>query len=224
MVQYIWEMFYRDKYPGIHLIQSENVSPYYEMNPMELRIQEKNKISYNGLVRYKKIFMNMYKKMQGDMELFRIFFDVFSRFLIETDLSGGMSLNESRRRRIISEMREGCYGEKVKHLVRKIEEDDIYRISHYVNLRQQSGETDPYMFARAVTSLLKGGTVYYSRDAHKKLWLYVGNKHNFYQESLIELAEEMLLPIGVSCEILWEKHFGMIDEEAIMLIDKMIII
>ena len=78
-MQYIWELFYREKYPQLHLIQTENYSPYYEMSPLMDSIFSGDKIAYNGFARYEKIFLNMYMKMQNDEELFCIFFDVFSR-------------------------------------------------------------------------------------------------------------------------------------------------
>lgn len=223
-MQYIWELFFREKYPQLHLIQTENYSPYYEISPLTDTIFSGDKIEYNGFCRYEKFFLNMYRKMQDDKELFCIFFDVFSRFLIECDLKSETTAADMKRRQILSEIEEGLYGTCAADLIQKLTLDEKSKLAHYVYLARIGGGTTVYLFAKAVTALLNGGTVYFDKENAGEIILYVGRKKSIHDEKLIALVEELLLPMEMKNKVLWEKHFGLIDEEMTMLIDGMMLL
>ena len=223
-MQYIWELFYTYKHPKAYLKQPEVFSPYMEISPLSEEHSTSDVIEYNSFYRYEKIFWNMFQKMQGENELRDIFFDVFSRFLIECDLKSGLDMEIIQHRKIINELEKGNYGKHVSELVQEITYEEKYKLAHYIHLARAQGGTTVYLFAKAVISLLNSGAVYRDKEKAGYIILYVGRKKNVRDVRLIELIEELLLPMEIERKLLWEKHFGLIDEQSTMIIDEILML
>ncbi len=223
-MQYIWELFDREKHPQVHLKQAETISPYYELAPFFEETIKDGFVEYNGFYRFEKIFLNLYLQLGDDKEVFNILFDVFSRYLILCDLKSGLTQEDLNRKHIVEELEGGFFGEYVAELIFRVEREEKYKLAHYINLARSSGGTSKYLFAKAVTSLLNTGTVYCDKENPQNMILYVGRKKNLHDERIIELAEEVLLPMNMQNKVLWENHFGIIDEESTMRMDEMVLI
>ncbi len=223
-MQYIWELFYKDKHPKAYLKQTDDFSPYLEMSPLSEEHSSDDGIEYNSFYRFEKIFLNMFQEMQGENELRDIFFDVFSRFLIECDLKSGLDIETIQYRQIINELENGNYGKRVSELVQEITYEEKYKLAHYIHLARAQGGTTVYLFAKAVISMLSSGAVYRDKEKEGYIILYVGRKKNIRDVRLIELIEELLLPMEIERKLLWEKHFGLIDEQSTMIIDEILLL
>ena len=223
-MQYIWELFYREKYPQVRLVQAECYSPYYELNPLVNPDNLRDKVEYNAFYRFDKIFRNMYLEMQDDKELFDILFDVFSRFLIECDLKKGITITDIKRKKIMYGILRGDYGETVSKVYGTLDEDKQYLLAHYVYLAQEAGGTTVYLFAKAIIALLGRGDIYFDKEDLQGIISYIGSKKNMNDEKIIRLVEALLLPMNMKNTVLWEEHFGIIGEDLTMNMDEVLII
>ena len=222
-MKYIWEMFYKDKHPDVYLTQTKNFSPYQEINPlMDENIME-GELDYNSFCRYEEIFGKMQINMMQDKEIYNVLFDIFSRHLIEVDLKSTITKEEIIKRSIIDNIKNKDYGETAANLYNQLDYEKQYKIAHYINLANKSCGVTIFLFAKAVTSLLETGVVYYDKEKKEQIILYVGRKRNIQDEILIELMQELFLPMKIKNVVLWDKHFGIINENTTMVIDGIVI-
>lgn len=218
IVDYIWELFLSGDQDDIRLTQADAASPYYELGPEELRQEEPGVAAYNAMCRYGAIFEPMLSKEHADGELDACFFDMISRFLIHVDLKEGLSVPEYRRRKTIEALLSGICGDRVRVLYAQLPPEKRYRIAVYV-CTMDDGEPSVFLFGKALVDLLDTGALYQDKEDPDFLILYVGRKKNEADLLVIELIQALLLPVGRRLKIMWETHFGIVNEKETMRYD-----
>ena len=220
-MQYIWEYFQNDKRFDNRICHLKYCSPYMEIS--EAQINDGERIYYNAFFRYGNIIRYLYE-IAKTPETFSLLFDVCSRILIEIDLKNELSVEHFERTRILNNILENVYGgEKLKDFM-ELNTEEQYKIVHSIWLAEKSGQKNIYQFADAVVTNLNTGIMYADIERPDRVIVYVGKEKNRKDEKIIQILSYFLLPIEYSYIILWEQHFGILEAENLMKIEKFVLI
>lgn len=220
-MQYIWEYFQNDKHFNNRICPLEYCSPYMEIS--EAQIKDGERIYYNAFFRYGNIIRYLYE-IAKTPETFNMLFDVCSRILIEIDLKNELSVEHFERTRILNHILKNVYGgEKVKDFM-ELNIEEQYKIVHSIWLTEKSGSKNIYQFADAVVTNLNTGMIYEDMERPDRVIVFVGKEKNRKDEKIIQILSYFLLPIEYSYIILWEQHFGILEADNLMKIEKFVLI
>lgn len=62
--------------------------------------------------------------------------------------------------------------------------------------------------------------IYVKSEEQDELLLYIRQKQTEQNERKVRLVQEIFLPIGFHMEVYWQYHFGIIDAEETMKLDR----
>lgn len=68
--------------------------------------------------------------------------------------------------------------------------------------------------------LFKGCFIYVKSEEQDELLLYIRQKKTEQNEQKVQLIQEIFLPISFHIEVYWQYHFGIIDAEETMKLDR----
>ena len=220
-MDYIWEYFCGFDNADVHIRQAEIASPYYEMPPEQDTDTEG--IEYNAMYRFMEIFFPILMDMDEGSDMEKWYIDVFSHFLVQVDLKAGLTYGECKRYDLIDKICSGYYGIEMKNIFQRISIEKQYILAHYFVLEEKT-EATMSLFSKALIEVLGTGVLYQDKDDLSLYIYYVGKKENAEDKMLVELTIKMLLPLGKRIRVLWDKHFGICNEDITMNYDNIEII
>ena len=78
-------------------------------------------------------------------------------------------------------------------------------------------------FRRALLVLFPNAVLYQIKADRKKLLLYLKMDKNKTDERMLQLIEDMFLPVSYHLRVFWKYHFGIIGVDDTMKIDEIAI-
>lgn len=201
-------------------------SPYVEVSFTDLNATsvEETKTEINPLYRFTNIFSDL---LNPDIQAYKqtryIFFDIVMHYMAETDLLSGMHRQEFYFLFLVEEMQKGLFGEKTKEAFSLFDAREqrlivtsllgLYRSAHYKAL-----------FIGLIRELYENAIVYEGRDRAETIFLYVGRKETNEERKRVCFLVDTFLPLNENVAIFYDEHFGIMDVEEIMGIDRILLI
>lgn len=231
-MNYVWEAVLAAKENGIkeeHLQyrQAGEYSPYLEISFCDLNTAsvEQNSIEVNPFYRFYRIFDSILDiNNRGEYEQTKeILLDAVFHYLAHTDLRTGMTKTEYHLAFLNRELENGSFGAKARRAVGLF----TPRQRKYAMLAlldvSRSGNSSA-VFQRLFRDIYEDSILYVSQDMANELYLYVGEAQTKEEEERVEFLLDTFLPIGTKVEIFYLEHFGILDEEETMMLDRVLLI
>lgn len=230
-MNYIWETVLAAKRDGIeetdlYFKAAKIASPYIEVSFCDLNtscIEEKN-IEVNPIYRFADVFAGIIDKNVRDFSKTReVLFDVAFHYLAHTDLRMGLHKQEYYSRFILEELEKGIFGSRgksgiylfdtweKKHMIASLM--DVYCSGNYIRI-----------FTKLMKILYEYSIVYVSQDQANEVLIYVGEKETEQEIERMRFLTETFFPVGEKVEIFYLNHFGILDVEETMDLDRILLI
>lgn len=230
-MNYVWEVLLAADNENIEerqirFLPAVNASPYAEVSFTDLNTVsvEDAETEINPLYRFTGIFSDL---LHPDIRSFRdaryIFFDVFMHYIAETDLLSGMHRQEFYFWFLVEELQKGFFGERTAEAFSLFDVREqrmivtsllgLYRSAHYKAL-----------FTGLIRELYKNAIVYEGRDRAETIFLYVGRKETDAERKRVHFLVDTFLPLNENVAIFYDKHFGVMDVEETMGMDRILLI
>lgn len=230
-MNYVWEVLLAADKKNIEeqelrFLPAANASPYVEVSFTDLNAAsvEDVETEINPLYRFTGIFSNLFNP---DIRVYRdtrfIFFDAVMHYVAETDLLAGMHRQEFFFWFLVDELQKGYFGEKTAEAfsVFDVREQRIivtsmlglYQSAHYKAL-----------FTGVIRELYENAIVYEGRDRAETIFLYVGRKETDRERKRVHFLVDTFLPLNENVTIFYDEHFGVMDVEETMGIDRILLI
>ena len=216
-MQYIWEVVLAAEKNGIREADlryevAEVRSPYLEVSFSDLNTQtvEQTVVEVNPFYRFFDIFSEILDINQKEYEKTReIFVDTVFHYLALTDLRMGMSKKDYYLKFLAEELESGQFGSKAKAAMRLF--------SRY---EKRYLEIFKWLFQEIYINSM----IYVSMDCANELYIYVGSAETQEERERVQFLLDTFLPIGMRTEVFYLEHFGILDMEETMVIDKVLLI
>lgn len=83
----------------------------------------------------------------------------------------------------------------------------------------QTGEA-LYLIKDTLKNIFRNCFIYVKSEENDELLLYIHQKKTIENINKVQLIQEIFLPIGFQMEVYWQYHFGIIDVEETMMLDR----
>ncbi|MED4552282.1 iron-dependent peroxidase [Lysinibacillus capsici] len=225
-MNYIWDLLIKAEDEGlskkdINFHLAETYSPYMELSPQFLNTQlVEQHVEVNPYYRYFDIFNNLFHPDNTSDRAFREYlFDIVLHFLADIDRMQGMNKKEFFIRFILKDIEANVFGNVVRHNIRSFskKEQEIV-VLNMLRLYQTGDEI--YLLKDTLKRLFKGCFIYGKSEEQDELLLYIRQKKTEQNEQKVQLIQEIFLPISFHLEVYWQYHFGIIDAEETMKLDR----
>lgn len=230
-MNYVWEVLLdagskNIKEQELRFLPAVNASPYVEVSFTDLNAvsMENVETEINPLYRFTNIFSNL---LSPDICAYKdiryIFFDVVMHYMAETDLLSGMHRQEFYFWFMTEEMQKGFFGEKAAEAFSLFDAGEqrilitsllgLYQAAHYKAL-----------FIGLIRQLYENAIIYEGRDRAETMFLYVGRKETNEERKRVHFLVDTFLPLNENVAIFYDKHFGVMDVEETMGMDRILLI
>ena len=224
-MQYIWEVVLAAEKNGIRGADlqyevPEVRSPYLEVSFYDLNTQtvEQTVVEVNPFYRFFDIFSEILDINQKEYEKTReIFVDTVFHYLALTDLRMGMSKKDYYLKFLAEELESGQFGSKAKAAMRLFSR---YEKRYLVVASRNYLEIFKWLFQEIYINSM----IYVSMDCANELYIYVGSAETQEERERVQFLLDTFLPIGMRTEVFYLEHFGILDMEETMVIDKVLLI
>lgn len=229
-MNYIWEALLLAKKDGIreqelHFAAAEDPSPYIEVSFCDLNtaaITDKT-IEVNPLYRFAEIFAELLDRNITEYSQIRtLFLDVLLHYFAHTDLRMGLCKQEFYFRFLLEEMKKGVFGKRAKEGIEMFDPMEQKRIATAFADVCRSGN-DLAIFIRLMKNLYDNSIVYISRDRANEILLYTGTAETDRERKRIGFLTDTFLPLGEDVKVFFSEHFGILDVEETMVIDRILL-
>lgn len=229
-MNYLWEaVLLAEENEGdrdrLTFIPASNPSPYIEVSMIDLnkRYPEEDRLEINLLYRFSDIFENIFTEHTDNMAQIReIFFDICMHYIVQLDLREGLSCEDYYCRTIASDFVTKKYGKKCGErfqLFRNAEKKIIVRSClHLLRSRNYVEE-----FRGVITKLYPQLIMYENDETACEFLVYLGTAETEAERERVQFLRDLFLPIQGKVHCFYEHHFGIIDVEATMLLDEMVL-
>lgn len=230
-MNYVWEAvltaeqgkFSREE---LRFVPATNPSPYVEVSFAELNVTtlEETTITVNPLYRFQNIFEALFAPdVQGYEATRELFLDVIMHYMANTDLLSGMHRQEYYFWFLFKELQRGSLGEKAAEAIQFFDAKQrrlivtallgLYQSAHYKEI-----------FIHLVKGLYENAIIYAGKDRAEAIYLYLGKAETERERKKIHFLVDTFLPLNEQVAIFYDKHFGIMDLEETMKIDKILLI
>lgn len=230
-MNYVWEALLKAREQGIaeedlRFLPEGSPSPYMEVAFDDLnkdRIEELQ-IKVNPLYRFSNIFSGIFAPdIREYTDTRTLLLDAFLHHAAVTDLLSGMHRQEYYYWFMAEELQKGIFGEKAAEAFalfwprqqRRIVVSllGLYQAGHYKEI-----------FISLIKALYENAIVYEGRDRAETMFLYIGRRETEEERKRVGLLIDTFLPINESVEVFFDKHFGIMDVEDTMILDRILLI
>ncbi|WP_421662252.1 iron-dependent peroxidase [Lysinibacillus telephonicus] len=225
-MNYIWDLVIRAENAGfkkkdLRFSPAAVYSPYMELSYEDLNTKLiELHIEINPYYRFHSIFHGLLDiNASGYEELKRTLFDIVSHLLAEIDVMQGMNKREFYIHFLIKDIESGAYGEEVKKSFFYFQRPEKEIIAINILRLHETGET-VYLLKDTINKIFPKSTVYANCTKKDELLIYIGQKETEEAWAKINLILDLFLPVFFHIEIYWQYHFGIIDVEETMRIDR----
>ena len=178
----------------------------------------------NPFYRFFDIFSEILDINQKEYEKTReIFVDTVFHYLALTDLRMGMSKKDYYLKFLAEELESGQFGSKAKAAMRLFSR---YEKRYLVLALMDVVASRNYLeiFKWLFQEIYINSMIYVSMDCANELYIYVGSAETQEERERVQFLLDTFLPIGMRTEVFYLEHFGILDMEETMVIDKVLLI
>ncbi|WP_336046486.1 iron-dependent peroxidase [Solibacillus ferritrahens] len=227
-MNYIWELLIKAEKQGIpkkeiHFTQAQNFSPYMELSAPIINtqlIEHEHPIEANLYYRYFEIFKEIFHPdCEINEEIKEYLVDIVIHFLAEIDRMQGMNKREYYIRFLSREILGNVFGKHMSDIFFTLSKVEQELILFNILRLYRTGET-LYLLKDTLKRLFKNCTIYTKSEKADEVLLYIGKEENIIDQGKIQFVQTLFLPIGFNLEVYWKNHFGIIDAEETMQIDR----
>lgn len=230
-MQYIWEVVLAAEKNGIREADlqyevPEVRSPYLEVSFYDLNTQtvEQTAVEVNPFYRFFDIFsgvLDINQKEYGKTK--EIFVDAVFHYLALTDLRMGMSRKDYYFKFLVEELESGQFWRKAKAAIQLF---SSYEKKYIVLALMDVISSRNYreIFKWLFQEIYQDSIIYKSMDCANELYIYVGSAETQEERKRVQFLLDTFLPIGMRTEVFYLEHFGILDMEETMVIDKVLLI
>ena len=230
-MQYIWEVVLAAEKNGISEADlqyevPEVRSPYLEVSFYDLNTQtvEQTAVEVNPFYRFFDIFsgvLDINQKEYGKTK--EIFVDAVFHYLALTDLRMGMSRKDYYFKFLVEELESGQFGRKAKAAIQLF---SSYEKKYIVLALMDVISSRNYreIFKWLFQEIYQDSIIYKSMDCANELYIYVGSAETQEERKRVQFLLDTFLPIGVRTEVFYQEHFGILEVEETMILDKVLLI
>lgn len=230
-MQYIWEVVLAAEKNGIREADlryevAEVRSPYLEVSFCDLNTQtvEQTVVEVNPFYRFFDIFSGVLDINQKEYEKTKeIFVDAVFHYLALTDLRMGMSRKDYYFKFLVEELESRQFGRKAKAAIQLF---SSYEKKYIVLALMDVISSRNYreIFKWLFQEIYQDSIIYKSMDCANELYIYVGSAETQEERKRVQFLLDTFLPIGVRTEVFYQEHFGILEIEETMILDKVLLI
>lgn len=229
-MNYVWEAALAADEAGIRreevrYVPVRNGSPYTEVvleNINDKKIQSPN-VEMNPLYRFAKEFSCLFDINLEGYEITRqLVFEIFMQYLIQQDLRQGLSRQEYALRFLLRDLTGGICGSETIGILEQFDKMKIRRLLCLILKLYQCGSS-VWLFREVMRCMYPKSLVYANNDETRQILAYIGIKETKQERERLEFLQDLFLPINDQIYLFWEHHFGIIDVEATMVMDEMVL-
>lgn len=229
-MNFLWDIALKAQQQGkreeeLLFCQAREYSPFYEqafsyLN--ETKVEEAV-IELNLLVRFAEIFQYILAEDNRQYPEFeKYLIDAALHMILHADIYHGVSKRDIYIRKLTQEMENGTYWKRAAEEFKLIPFEKRSRIATLVLNQIQTGAS-VMTFRRALLVLFPNAVLYQIKADRKKLLLYLKMDKNKTDERMLQLIEDMFLPVSYHLRVFWKYHFGIIGVDDTMKIDEIAI-
>lgn len=230
-MNYVWEVLLAAdskniKEQELHFLPAMSASPYVEVAFTDLNTVtlEDVETEINPLYRFTSVFSEMLSpNVSAYRDVRYLFFDAFMHYIAETDLRSGMHRQEFYYWFLMEEMQKGLFGEGSAEAFSLFDAGEqraiitsllgLYRSAHY-----------KAFFIGVVKELYANAIIYEGRDRAETIFLYVGRKETDEERRRVQFLTDTFLPLNENVAVFYDEHFGVMDVEETMGMDRILLI
>lgn len=230
-MQYIWEVVLAAEKNGIKEADlqyevAEVRSPYLEVSFCDLNTQtvEQTVVEVNPFYRFFDIFSDILDVNQKGYEKTKeIFVDAVFHYLALTDLRMGMSKQDYYFKFMAEEMESGRFGQRAKAAIQLFSpHEKKYIVLSFMDLVHSRNHLE--IFKWLFREIYEDSMIYVSMDCANELYIYVGSAETQEEKERVQFLLDTFLPIGMRTEVFYIEHFGILDTEETMVLDRILLI
>ena len=189
-----------------------------------LREEGLNSLSENTIRHINSFVNEIFKGLfhpdyEDDLEMREYLLDVVLHFLAEIDRMQGMNKREFYIRFILKEIEENVFGKLVKENIEAFTKKEQEMVALHILRLYQTGD-GLYLLKDTIKRLFKNCIIYVKAEEQPELLVYIGQKKTEMNERKIQLVQDIFLPIHFEMEVYWQIHFGIMDVEETMKLDR----
>ena len=229
-MNFLWDIALKAQQQGkkeeeLLFCQAREYSPFYEqafsyLN--ETKVEEAV-IELNLLVRFAEIFQYILAEDNRQYPQFeKYLIDAALHMILHADIYHGVSKRDIYIRKLTQEIENGTYWKRAAEEFKLIPFEKRSRIATLVLNQIQTGAS-VMTFRRALLVLFPNAVLYQIKEDRKKLLLYLKMDKNKTDERMLQLIEDMFLPVSYHLRVFWKYHFGIIGVDDTMKIDEIAI-
>lgn len=230
-MNYVWEAVLAAEKDNIdkrelRFVPAKNPIPYVEVSFAELNTSnlEDRRVEINPLYRFSTVFEELFgPDNQGYEKLREIFLDVLMHYMAETDLLSGMHKQEYYFWLLMEELCSGVFGTKAAEAMQLFDKRERRLIVTSLLGLYRSGYYEE-TFRQLVRELYEDAIIYAGRDRADAIYLYVGKRETTKERKRVCFLIDTFLPINEDVRVFYDKHFGILDVEETMQMDKILLI
>ena len=229
-MNFLWDIALKAQQQGkreeeLLFCQAREYSPFYEqafsyLN--ETKVEEAV-IELNLLVRFAEIFQYILaedNRQYPQFEKYLIYAAL--HMILHADIYHGVSKRDIYIRKLTQEIENGTYWKRAAEEFKLIPFEKRSRIATLVLNQIQTGAS-VMTFRRALLVMFPNAVLYQIKADRKKLLLYLKMDKNKTDERMLQLIEDMFLPVSYHLRVFWKYHFGIIGVDDTMKIDEIAI-
>ncbi|WP_342503640.1 iron-dependent peroxidase [Lysinibacillus sp. FSL L8-0126] len=226
VMNYIWDLLIQAEEEGfltkdIYFHLAKIYSPYMELSPQLLNSQEiEQHVEVNPYYRYFDIFKDLFHPDHTTDEAFRdALLDITLHFLAEIDRMQGLNKKEYYIRFMLRDIEANVFGKLVRDKIKSFSKKEQEIIALNMLRLYQTGEA-LYLIKDTLKNIFRNCFIYVKSEENDELLLYIHQKKTIENINKVQLIQEIFLPIGFQMEVYWQYHFGIIDVEETMKLDR----
>ena len=184
----------------------------------ETTIEEGQKVPVNPYYRYHEIFKEMFVNEEYE-PLKQQIFDILLHMNFQVDRYAGMNKHAFYILFMEAACEKGYYGETVKNIWKHLLREEKRKIAEKLLLQYKTGSSVAN-YKDMIVMFFEKGSVYENRYKQNELLVYTAVKKNNRKIKILEILEELFLPIQYETQIYWKNHFGIISVDETMELDR----
>ena len=222
-MNYIWEILLRARAQGLtdndlFFAQDADCSPWYEQSFPCINEDTitSSVVEINSLYRFSAIFQELLYNM-GDSEYFRYLFDTAVHILAAQETLLGLSKRDIYVQVLKKELESGSFSASITDALQSLSEDQKRGVASLLLAQYETGSS-LLLFRQALITLYPQAMLYQLKSHPEQLLLYLGLVNADCQ--IVQMLEDLFLPLQYQVRIFWTRHFGVWDVDATLVFDE----
>ena len=176
----------------------------------------KRQVEINSLYRFSEIFQDLLHNM-GDSEYLRHLFDAAVHILAAQETLSGLSKRDFYVQMLKRELEGGGFSASIAQALQLLSEEQKRGVASLLLAQYETGSS-LLVFRQALTALYPQAMLYQLKPHPEQLLLYLGLANA--DRRIVQMLEDLFLPLQYQVRIFWTKHFGVWDVDATLVFDE----